>query len=64
VLTKQYRIESLALHSKTWTGVVSHGTYSQIEFDKKVVERRVAELTGQGYKSVNVIEITTGGGVG
>lgn len=53
----RFRIESDALHSKTYTGKVSHGTFSLAEKNKGRVERRVQQLTHEGYRNLNVIEV-------
>jgi hypothetical protein len=53
----RFRVESDALHSRTFTGKVSHGTFSLAEKNKGRVERRLQALTHEGYKHLNVVEV-------
>jgi hypothetical protein len=53
----RFRVEADALHSRTYTGKVDLGTYSLKERDKGAVDRRVQQLTHEGYKNLNVVEV-------
>jgi hypothetical protein len=53
----RFRIESDALHSKTYTGKVSHGTYSLAEKNKGKIDRRLVALGFEGYRNVSVREV-------
>lgn len=56
----RYRLEANALHSKTYTGKIDLGTYTQKEKDKGAIDKRIQELEREGYKAVNVREIVKG----
>jgi len=48
-----FKVTSLALYSKTYSGSVEHGTYPT----KEQADRRARDITAQGYKNVAVTEI-------
>jgi hypothetical protein len=52
-----FAITADAICSKTYTGKVDLGTYTDIERRKGKLQSRLDSLTAQGYKNVDVREI-------
>lgn len=52
-----WKLEADALHSRSFTGRVDLGTYSQPEVDSGALARRIQALQAEGYKNITTREI-------
>jgi hypothetical protein len=54
----RFRIEADALVSKTYTGKVDLGSYSLTEKNKGRIDKRIEQLTVEGYRNIRVREVS------